>query len=162
MPMIRKGHFRLNDDNTPVYLRGYINSDWGFIRPIELKTYDAEWTEQQWEFKVSLTRVAIVDKRVRGFWTGDQVKDAIRILRLAVHPDWQCRGIGSILLYDIEETYPTATTARMIVPEHQHKSFFVLRKNGYRPIKNLGPIFNVPGVWKKEDAYAFQKDLRIK
>lgn len=159
MITIRNGHFRLNDEDKPVYLRQYISKDWCFVRDIELKTYDDPWDESFWNSKVNFTRVAIVDKRVVGFWVANQLADYCAINRVAVHPRHQRKGIGSILLHDIEESFPELSIFRVLVFEYQESAFFALRKNGYEVVQNLGRIFRIPGVWEKELTYAFQKFL---
>lgn len=159
MPSRANGHFRLTDSDLRVFLRGAIARDLPYVQDIELRTYDNPWDTDIWKPKIEHARVAIVQKKIVGFWYGDQVEDHIRVIRISVHPTWQCRGIGTILFYDLEQAHPTASTSRVLVMEHQSDSFYALRKNGYLPVQNLGPTFEIPGMWEKENAYAFQKEL---
>lgn len=162
-PIIQNSHFRLNDNNEAVYLRAMAVAEFPVVHDIEIRSYDRTWEDSRWHDRYEYTRVAMIPSQpcspIVGFWTGLQIGEMVTIERLAVHPQFRNRGVGTILLFDLEKTFPTATTLQIVVEESLVAAPFLLRKNGFICVRNLGKKIRIPGMWEPEYGYEFRKEI---
>jgi ribosomal protein S18 acetylase RimI-like enzyme len=57
------------------------------------------------------------------------------VARLAVHPDWQNRGLGTRLLEAAEAQFPEAGRYELYTGHRSEKNLYLYRKHGYREFR---------------------------
>ena len=96
------------------------------------------------DFEKSVVLKAVADGRDHGRAGGRIVgsvrgrpkeEDACFVARLAVLPDLQDRGIGSLLMNEIEARFPTVARFELVTGHRSEKSLHLYRKLGYLPAR---------------------------
>lgn len=101
--------------------------------------------------------VADDGKRIGGMAFAAAASDPAVILlhQLYVRPDCQRRGIGKLLLDEIEESFPEARILRLEVEEANGPAVAFYRVNGFRPAGNTSDCGGASGL----PALVFEKTL---
>jgi len=75
------------------------------VAAIERVSFSMPWSENSIYSEVygrySITRVAILDKRIAGYVIAKLIVDEGHLLDLAVHPEFRLRGIARLLMEDV-------------------------------------------------------------
>lgn len=107
------------------------------LKEIDVKTSHWAWCEDRWvaeELKQYIIRLALGEGKIFGFVAIKIVGSAIHIHKLAVHPKYQRKRIGSNLLKDVEgiaERHGIKMIAT-IVWEHDLAGINWLIRKGFR------------------------------
>ncbi len=144
-----------------------LNAFWiDHIKNIDIKSDEWPWSDEQWinELPKYITKVWMDPDVPRGFMVyrfvnlRDLVKglegSVIYIPKLAVHPSWRNRGIGSELLLNIEAMAKLQDVKMLTLFIHEENSLGInwLRKQGFKACKvhsGLSP--------DGRDSYSFTK-----
>ncbi len=89
------------------------------------------------EFRVSacLFLKALINLRIIGSIRACRRGNACFIVRLFVHPDYQNRGIGKMLMKTIEERFPDVDRYELFTGYRDEKNIALYTKLGYRKFK---------------------------
>ncbi len=72
------------------------------ILKIERSSFTAPWSDAAFLHEVrkpyALSKIALLENIVTGYFCANQILDECHILNLAVHPDFRRQGIGSALM----------------------------------------------------------------
>jgi ribosomal protein S18 acetylase RimI-like enzyme len=79
--------------------------------------------------------VAKEGSEIAGIATARQPEEAVVLFRLYVSPQHQHKGVGSVLLEDVINHFPTAKTIQLHVEEMNPKGQAFYKKHGFREIK---------------------------
>ncbi|MDD2467609.1 MAG: GNAT family N-acetyltransferase [Desulfobulbus sp.] len=88
-------------------------------------------SEIQNEFNTSIVLKAIVGVKIIGSVRASLDSDICKIGRLIVHPDYQSKGIGSLLVQDIERHFPNAKRFELFTGTKSVDNIRLYRKLGY-------------------------------
>jgi ribosomal protein S18 acetylase RimI-like enzyme len=101
--------------------------------------------------------VADDGKRIGGMAFAAATNDLAVILlhQLYVRPDCQRKGIGKLLLDEIEESFPEAKILRLEVEEANDAAVLFYRMNGFLPVGNASNY----GGYSDLPAHVFEKTL---
>ena len=75
---------------------------------------------------------AVLDDRIIGSVRGIQIGDTCSIGRLIVHPEYQNRGIGTLLMSSIEAKFQAAERFELFTGHRSQKNLHLYGKLGYR------------------------------
>lgn len=87
--------------------------------------------EIQNEFKTSIFIKAIVGARIIGSVRASLDSDTCKIGRLIVHPEYQRKGIGSLLIQNIESQFPNTKRSELFTGTKSVDNIRLYRKLGY-------------------------------
>ena len=112
------------------------NVDFARLAEVYARAFNGEQSAERIEIifrRAYAFRIAFVDEELVGavYAFSDGELDA-SIHGLAVHPDFQKRGIGSALMTSLLEEFPEHM-ALLLTAEQQHQPIY--RKFGFRPLK---------------------------
>jgi ribosomal protein S18 acetylase RimI-like enzyme len=88
-------------------------------------------SEIQKEFKESIVIKAIVGAKIIGSVRASLDSDLCKIGRLIVHPEYQRKGIGSLLMKTIERQFPNAKRFELFTGTKSIDNIRLYRKLGY-------------------------------
>ena len=88
-------------------------------------------SEIQKEFKESIVIKAIVGAKIIGSVRASLDSDLCKIGRLIVHPEYQRKGIGSLLMQNIESQFPNAKRFELFTGTKSIDNIRLYRKLGY-------------------------------
>ena len=88
-------------------------------------------SEIQNEFKESIVIKAIVGAKIIGSVRASLDSDLCKIGRLIVHPEYQRKGIGSLLMQNIESQFPNAKRFELFTGTKSIDNIRLYRKLGY-------------------------------
>ena len=92
---------------------------------IEKNTAKNPWTETQLANSIATTVVLKDKKLVIGFAVIAMVADQAELHNIAIHPQWQGQGLGSVFLHTLIETVPS--NIRMMYLEVRVTNFRAIR-----------------------------------
>ena len=92
---------------------------------IEKKTAKNPWTETQLANSIATTVVLKDKKLVIGFAVIAMVADQAELHNIAIHPQWQGQGLGSVFLHALIKTVPS--NIRMMYLEVRVTNFRAIR-----------------------------------
>ena len=84
-------------------INNFNNSDVDIIYGVEIASNPFPWTKKTLLSCIGgryITRQLVVDNIVVGFYVGDLVIDEFTLMEICVHPDYQGKGYGQLLLSD--------------------------------------------------------------
>ncbi|MDD5360305.1 MAG: GNAT family N-acetyltransferase [Sulfurovaceae bacterium] len=88
-------------------------------------------SEIQNEFRTSRVIKAIVSTKIIGSVRASFESDICKIGRLIVHPEYQHKGIGSLLMHNIENQFPNAKRFELFTGTKSVDNIRLYRKLGY-------------------------------
>lgn len=138
--------------NGDVLIREFRSRDLAHVQNIDLKSYELQWDEDKWALHFDQTHVAVVNRRVVGFWTARITGSIIQILKLAVTPAFRRMKIGTLLLHDLIQSDLNAEYVQALIGESQLSALCFLRS---RSFKITSKIPNYPVVGGIEPAFLF-------
>jgi [ribosomal protein S18]-alanine N-acetyltransferase len=103
----------------------------------------------------TLFRVIEVEGRVVASALGWWILDEVEVMRVAVHPDAQRRGLGRQVLQDLEQARPDLEYALLEVRDDNHAAIHLYESTGYVQ-DGLRPRYYSDGC----DARLYRKKLR--
>lgn len=80
----------------------------------------------------SFLKAVAPDGRIVGSVRSRRDGDTCHVARLAVHPDWQNRGLGTRLLLAAEACHADASRYELLTGHRSDKNLHIYRKHGYR------------------------------
>lgn len=80
-----------------------------------------------------------------------------KIGRLIVHPDFQCQGIGSQLLSDIEQHFPEVETFELFTGSDSNDNIRLYKKFGYSEFKRKKLTEEIDLIYLHKKNKAFDK-----
>ena len=89
-----------HDDVEPLYvihraaLGEYVKETWGWDEAAQAEHFRRE-------FPLGLRQVICVDGQMAGYLDEEQHTDCLYLLNIAIAPQFQCRGIGTGLIFDL-------------------------------------------------------------
>lgn len=86
------------------------------------------------QFKTHLILKAVLDNKIIGTVRANEESGVCYVGRLAVHPDYQNKGIGTSLMRDIEK-YFTPRYFELFAGTKSEKNIYLYQKLGYRTYK---------------------------
>jgi ribosomal protein S18 acetylase RimI-like enzyme len=87
--------------------------------------------------------IVCCDQQAVGRWYRHRGRDEIRIMDIALLPEWRCRGIGRALMVDaIAESERTATPLGLHV-EHHNPARAWYGRLGFVPVEEAGPYLRM-------------------
>lgn len=144
----------------PLTIRWLIRRDLPAVAAIERASFDDPWTEEDFVLSLRLSHtigiVAVSGDEVAGFAVYELHPRAIRVVSLAVHPDYRRLGVCRALLRELRRKVAasgrTLTEAR--IAETNHEAQLAFRACGWRAIEIVHDVYNRPGGGAL-DAYVF-------
>ncbi len=146
-----------------------LNTFWiDHVKNIDIKSNEWPWSDEDWIDKIPkcITKVWMDPDVPRGFMMyrfvnlRDLVEglsgSAVLISKLAVHPSWRNRGIGSELLLNLETAAKLQNVGYLILFVHEENVLGInwLRKQGFKAHR-IHPGLSPDG----RDSYSFMKEL---
>jgi ribosomal-protein-alanine N-acetyltransferase len=110
---------------------------------IDHTAFDAPWQMSRDEIRhaqrqAASCTVAVFEERIIGYQVSTRHQNTAHLARLAVHPEFQGRGVGAVLLHDLirgllrrNVRSITVNTQRSNTHSHQLYARFNFRPNGY-------------------------------
>lgn len=89
------------------------------------------------DFNNLVFQKATVDGRLVGSVRGHLLEKTCFIGRLIVHPDFENRGIGTLLLTTIERNFDQAERFELFNGYKSERNLYLYRKHGYSPFKTI-------------------------
>lgn len=100
------------------------------ISPINIKLEDIEKTFDQYIYLK-----AVHDYKIIGSVKGNEKDLNCYIGNLIVHPDYQNKGLGNRLLFEIEKEFNYVKKYSLFTGHKSEKNIHLYQKNGYKIIK---------------------------
>jgi len=91
--------------------------------------------ELRGEFAEKAVLKATVGERLVGSVRGNLLGETCRVERLSVHPDFQGRGIGAVLMLRLEQVFPEARRMELFTGHKSERNLKLYRKLGYRAFR---------------------------
>lgn len=134
------------------------NLNLNFLKDIDIKSYEYPWDDVEWKTELEVSVLKIwTDGKPRGFTayrfmsvgsvlgTEEEIKGVvIHILKLAIHPEWRNKGIGTELLKNIEAAAKHQEVdflVKILHEENKDGRDWLLKKDfvGFSVLKNIFP-----------------------
>jgi len=150
-----------------IRLRDAVEGDLPLIHLIEEKVYPAPWTLNFFRIIFHMNEdlfiVALDDERIIGYTVGEietlgrkeSPKKAGHVLNIAVRGEYQGKGVGTILLDEVEKRFRTkgANIAYLEVRESNENAQKIYRHRGYQYVRTSENYYG------DEDGYIMTKKL---
>lgn len=91
--------------------------------------------EIQGEFEHKMFLRAVVDKKIVGSVRAHREGDTCHIGRLMVHPEYQNRGIGTRVMYEIENLFESCKRYELFTGNKSKKNISLYKNLGYKIFK---------------------------
>jgi ribosomal protein S18 acetylase RimI-like enzyme len=88
------------------------------------------------ECATSVVLKAVMSDQIIGSVRAKIINSVCEIGRLVVHPDHQCRGLGSNLLKSIESRFPAASKFELFTGSKSQANIRLYERHGYKVIRN--------------------------
>ncbi|MGA8778347.1 GNAT family N-acetyltransferase [Methanoregula sp.] len=85
------------------------------------------------EFRHTHVLKAEIDKQIVGSIRAEVHEGTCLIKKLIVHPDYQNRGIGSLLLTSIEQSFPHIKRFELFTGRESKRNDVFYKRRGYKP-----------------------------
>jgi ribosomal protein S18 acetylase RimI-like enzyme len=124
-----------------------LNDDWT-IPPLT-----QTFSEIQAEFKTTVFLKAVWEDKIIGSVKGYLSSGTCFIGRLIVHPDYQGKGIGTMLMENIEKAFPDAERFELFTGTKSLHNIRLYRRLGYEPCReeDLSPRVRLVFMEKKQN-----------
>jgi GNAT superfamily N-acetyltransferase len=97
------------------------------IQPLQQTLIDLER-----EFEDNIFLKMEIDLQIVGSIRANQIKNECRIAKLMVHPEYQNRGYGTLLLKEIENHFNNALRYELFTGFKDEKNIYIYTKMGYK------------------------------
>lgn len=102
------------------------------------------------EFKSKKFLKVKFDGKIIGSVRAYQVDDTCYIEKLIVHPSFQNRGIGSLLLFEVEKLFSGAGRFELFTGSISKKNLSLYSKRGYREFKKKHLTGNITFIYMEK------------
>jgi len=109
------------------------------IQPL-LQTLDE--LEMEFEKIIILKLMDDENNEIIGSIRAYEENNRVYIGKLMVHPDYQNKGIGKILLKNMETLFPNKTF-ELFTSSKSEKNLYIYKKNGYKEFKRQKTLDNI-------------------
>lgn len=144
---------------TKVQTRWAIHRDYPEMVGIEELCFDRPWTADEMRQKLAgrgtIGLVAEIRDRVVGYMIYELGKRDLNVINIAVHPDYQRRGIGAQLLQRLTSKLELSRRTAVYSPvsEYNVNAQLFFQSQGFRAVETLR------GFYDQMDAYDFVYEL---
>jgi ribosomal-protein-alanine N-acetyltransferase len=142
------------ETTQPARLRGAHRTDLGAIRLLDAMAFDHLWHKSAGHFNEALATagsfvVAEMDGQLVGFEWCEFYQKRGHLTRLAIHPDYQGRGIGAQLLRQsiLDALAKEINLITLNTQETNQRSQALYHRFGFTPTQQ-----RIPLLWKKMDS----------
>lgn len=136
---------------TPAFIRTAHYSDLPALSALDTLAFDYIWHKTMSNFREALARavsfvVAIADEQIVAYEWCELYGQHAHLTRLAVHPDYQGRGVGGQLLYQaiMDTLLQGANLITLNTQEHNHRAQALYQRFGFVRTPERMPI-----LWKR-------------
>lgn len=104
------------------------------------------------QFRSHLFLKAVIEGSIIGSLRSRVSSSTCQIGRLIVHPDWQNRGIGTLLLQEVERCHPDAVRFELFTGSQSLANLRLYRRLGYEEFRREPLSSRVELVYLQKDA----------
>jgi ribosomal-protein-alanine N-acetyltransferase len=148
-------------ERISVQVRWMVRRDMSDVVRIEHLSYEFPWCEEDFlrclRQRNCIGTVAERDEHVMGYIVYELHWDSLHILKMAVHPDYRRRGVGTQLVQKVISKLENTRRNRVAleVPESNLEAQLFFRSCGFRATRVLRAFYSDT----EEDAYHFEYRL---